>query len=223
MGHSIPRVHVYVDGFNLYYGALKGSPYRWLDVKAFAQRLLRRDDTIGHLRYFTARVKSRASDVGAAERQAAYLRALETLPSLSIHVGTFLTNDRMMPRADGKGYELVTRTEEKGSDVNLASYLLLDAFDQSYDTALVITNDSDLTEPIRMVQERFSVKVGVAMPLMNWNADGRARRPSVSLRKSASFTREIQRNSRYERILAECQLPDTITLKEGAITKPSAW
>ena len=214
---------MYVDGFNLYYGALRGSPHRWLDLTALACRLLRPDDTVTRIRYFTARVAARPGDVGAPERQAAYLRALTTLPDLSMHFGTFLESDRMMPLASGEGYARVTRTEEKGSDVNLASYLLLDAFDAEYDTALIITNDSDLTEPIRMAQERFRVTVGVAMPLMRRNADGSARKPSVRLRSVAAFTREITDTGRYRRILAECQLPDDITDAQGSITRPEAW
>ena len=214
---------MYVDGFNLYYGALRGSPHRWLDLTALARRLLRPDDTVTRIRYFTARVAARPGDVGAPERQAAYLRALRTLPDLSMHFETFLESDRMMPLADGEGYARVTRTEKKGSDVNLASYLLLDAFDAEYDTALIITNDSDLTEPIRMVQERFPVTVGVAMPLMRRNNGGSARRPSVRLRSAAAFTREIADTRRYRRILTECQLPDEITDAQGSITKPEAW
>ena len=73
------RVRVYVDGFNLYYGALKARPAsRWLDLVALA-RLLRPDDTIDVIRYFTARVK-RDRDAKAPGRQKLYLAALHNLP-----------------------------------------------------------------------------------------------------------------------------------------------
>ena len=69
------------------------------------------------------------------------------------------------------------KPREKGSDVNLASYLLLDAFDRDYEVALVISNDSDLTHPIELVRERFGVRVGVAPPVLNRQRDGRRRLP----------------------------------------------
>ncbi|MEE9278945.1 MAG: hypothetical protein V3V67_02105 [Myxococcota bacterium] len=61
---------IYIDGFNLYYGALRGTPYKWLDLEAYFTRL-RQDDEIQHIRYFTTRV-----DGDARQRQQAYLRAL---------------------------------------------------------------------------------------------------------------------------------------------------
>ena len=79
------RFNVYVDGFNLYYGALRGRPYRWLDIRQFAQKLLGRGDEVGTIRYFTARVSPLPQDPSAPDRQDAYFRALHTLPNVSIH------------------------------------------------------------------------------------------------------------------------------------------
>ena len=123
------RFNVYVDGFNLYYGALRGQPYRWLNLRRFAERLVRPGDEVHRIRYFSAPVRPLPRDPGAPERQAAYLRALGSLPRIELHYGQFLVSERMMPRADGAGAVRVIRSEEKGSDVNLATYLLLDAFD----------------------------------------------------------------------------------------------
>lgn len=88
---SVPTC-VYVDGFNLYYGALRGRPYRWLDLCEFSRRLLKPYNSIRQIRYFTARVNPTKRDPTVAERQQAYLRALETIPNLSIHYGQFLGN-----------------------------------------------------------------------------------------------------------------------------------
>ena len=154
---GVMKVNVYVDGFNLYYGALKGQPYRWLDLEKFARGLLHPSDSVHRVRYFTARVKPTAYDVDAPTRQASYLRALSTLPSVSIHYGQFLASVARMPKADGTGLVQVMKTEEKGSDVNLATHLLLDASVGDFETALVVTNDSDLCEPIRQVRLRFDL------------------------------------------------------------------
>jgi len=148
---------VYIDGFNLYYGALRGTPYKWLDLKALCQRILPKDE-ISQIRYFTARVSARPDDPQQAQRQQVYLRALATLPLVSIHYGHFLTHTVRMPLAHPRRGRprtaLVIKTEEKGSDVNLASHLLLDAFQRNCNTAVVVSNDSDLRVPIRIAEPR---------------------------------------------------------------------
>ncbi len=116
--------NVYVDGFNLYYGCLKGTPYKWLDLAALAGRLLPADE-IKRIRYFSAKVQGRDIDPGAPQREDAYLRALATVPGLTVHLGHFLTSRTRMrlahPSPGGPLTVEVMRTEEKGSDVNLAT------------------------------------------------------------------------------------------------------
>jgi hypothetical protein len=82
------RVGVYIDGFNLYYRRLKGGPYKWLDPRLLAGALTPRD-TLTRVRYFTARIKPDPLDPQQQQRQQAYLRALDTVSSLSVHFGTF--------------------------------------------------------------------------------------------------------------------------------------
>lgn len=178
---------------------------------------MRPDDAIHRIRYFTARV-SGSRDPGATQRQDLYLRALSTLPEVVIHYGLFLTTERRMPLANGEGYATVLRTEEKGSDVNLASYLLLDAFRGESDLALVISNDSALVEPLRLVRSHLHVQVGVVLPVMRPR-----RKPSVQLADAATFVREIRNGARYRRLLAECQFPDELTDAGGSFRKPADW
>ncbi len=217
------RFNVYVDGLNLYYGALRGQPYRWLDVRQFARSLLKPDDVLHRVRYFTARVRPLPRDREAPRRQAAFLRALQTLPDLSIHYGHFLVSTVTMERADGAGRVPVFRTEEKGTDVNLATHLLLDAFDKDCDAALVVSNDSDLVEPIRQVRARFGLAVGVVLPLLNSSGSGRRRSPSQELTRAATFDRRITNSRRRRRLLAECQFPETLTDARGSFNRPPEW
>jgi hypothetical protein len=97
------RANVYVDGFNLYFGIKRyetrnGRLHKWLDIDALS-RHERPNDTVNRIRYFTARVKPRPHNPGQASRQEVYLRALRTLPHLSIHLGQFLESyPRMMLR-----------------------------------------------------------------------------------------------------------------------------
>jgi hypothetical protein len=87
----VAKVNVYIDGFNLYYGALKGTPYKWLDLARLCQALLP-SDTIQEIKYFTARVSARPSKPTSAHDQGLYIRALRTLPNLTIKYGHFLTH-----------------------------------------------------------------------------------------------------------------------------------
>jgi hypothetical protein len=103
----------------------------------------------------------------------------------------------------------VLKTEEKGSDVNLATYLLLDAFDGDCEMALVVSNDSDLVEPIRIVRTKFSLPVGVVNPQRN---------TSHALRQAASFYRPLRQG-----VLGASQLPTQLSDAKGTITKPAAW
>ena len=113
------------------------------------------------------------------------------------------------PTPGGPKFAQVLRTDEKGSDVNLASYLLLDAFKHECEIALVISNDSDLAEPIRIVREEFGMKIGVALP-----AKGK---PSATLMQRATFVKRIRQGA-----LADCQFPETLTDAGGTFSKPPA-
>lgn len=196
------RVTLFLDGFNLYYGALKPNPrLRWLDLAALASAI--RPGDLVNVRYFTARVHGRR-DPGAALRQKLYLSALGTLSSVSIHFGQFRTHPTGMPlvspRPGGPTTAQVLKTEEKGSDVNLATFLLLDGFDGRYDEAVVISDDSDLVVPIREANQRFG-SIHVVSPRgqgQNSMASGAASWSSLSLGD-----------------LARSQLPSPLVLPSG--------
>ena len=83
------RTNVYIDGFNLYYRAIKGTQYRWLDLGKLSRLLLPRHE-IKRIRYFTARVTNRPSDPTQAQRQQMYLRSLAIIPNLTLHDGHFI-------------------------------------------------------------------------------------------------------------------------------------
>ncbi len=206
------RVRVYVDGFNLYYRALKGTTHKWLNPLELARLVINPTDTIDLLRYFTARVSPRAGDPGAPARQQAYLSALKTVPEVSIHYGRFLAKSKWRPLVSNPAnFVEVMDTEEKGSDVNLASYLLHDGHRDEYDAALVISQDSDLLGPLSMVKDDLNKPVGLL-----W-LDGR--QPNGHYRRAVSFVRHVSRSR-----LAGAQFPDPINASAGrVINKPAAW
>ncbi len=103
----------------------------------------------------------------------------------------------------------VLDTKEKGSDVNLATYLLLDGFKKDYQIAIVISNDSDLVEPIKLASNQLGLEVGVLHP---------HRRHVTELSQAAKFFRPIR-----ERALRASQFPPTLIDAVGTITKPTTW
>src|SRR5215211_4968324 len=190
------RTHVYVDGFNLFYGALKGTAHKWLDLEALCRRLLPKDEVL-QIRYFTARVTARPNDPQQPARQDAYLRALGTLPTVSVHLGEFyVSNVRMRlatPLPGGPATAEVIKTEEKGSDVAMATYLMLDACLGRCDAAVLITNDSDLREPLRLVRDELRLTTGIINPHP-------ASRRSRAM--SSTFYKQLRTST-----LGQCQFP----------------
>lgn len=208
------RTRVYVDGYNLFYACLKGTPYKWLDVHKLVATLLPRNK-IDKVRYFTAQVSARPRDPNQPQRQQTYLRALATVPQIEVHFGHFLTHEVSMPDAaawsTGRYRPVrVMKTEEKGSDVNLATHLLMDAFDDLFDVAVIISNDSDLKEPIGLVRSRFGKRIVLLGP--------RSTRISGALRPLADFVRQFGPNA-----LAAAQFDDRLTDAVGTIQKPPGW
>ena len=165
------RTNVYIDGFNLYYGSLRKTPFKWLDIAAMCSTLLP-ERQINRIRYFTAHVRALQHDPQAPIRQDIYLRALKTIPNLTIHKGHFAPRPSVFPQFPLAYLNptrpplvvQVLRTGEKGSDVNLATYLLVDCFENDFDEAVVISNDSDLALPIEKVVSQFEKIVGVINP-----------------------------------------------------------
>jgi hypothetical protein len=205
------KTNVYVDGFNLYYGAVKGTPYKWLDLHKLCTLLLPRND-IRRIRYFTAPVQNTPNDPDKAQRQQTFIRALETLPNLTVHYGSFLSSKVHMPLVKPtlrRRSAHVVKMEEKGSDVNLASLLLADAFRNDFEVGVVLSNDSDLVLPIKIVATELHLPVGILNP---------HKRFSVELRKVATFRKQIRKGA-----LAASQLPPTLTDARGTIHKPVAW
>jgi hypothetical protein len=212
------KTNVYVDGFNLYFGCFKNPRhpndrrYRWLDIAAFCQAALPHDQ-INRIRYFTARLTGTPLDPDLPVRQQAYLRALNTIPNLTIHHGHFLSTRKtgllVGPTGPGTSLATVEVWEEKGSDVNLATHLLVDAFDQDYELAVIISNDSDLVGPIRVIREKFGLRVGVLNPQSN---------VSHALRLATHFYREVPRV-----MLDRSQFRDPMTDARGIFRKPKGW
>jgi hypothetical protein len=206
------KTNIYIDGFNLYYRALKRTPHKWLNLDALCRFLLP-GHQINQIKYYTAHVTARPHDPDQPTRQQTYLRALRTLPNVSIILGTFLTNRVRAVRADRPlgtpEYVTIFKTEEKGSDVNLATHLLHDGYQKGYEQAVVITNDSDLVEPIRIVRHSLGLPVGILNP---------STRPNPLLVREATFIKPIRQG-----VLKGSQFSHVLIDKAGNFHKPLGW
>jgi uncharacterized LabA/DUF88 family protein len=204
---------VYVDGFNLYYGAVKGTPYKWLNVFTLCKLLLPKNEII-KIKYFTAPVTARPSDPDQPNRQQLFFRALQTIPGLEIIYGHFLSHEIMMPLAHpkpgGPKHVRVIKTEEKGSDVNIATHMVNDGYKGLYRVAILVSNDSDLVEPVKIVRNELKLPVGVLNPFVNT--------PSFDLRKHATFVKPIRTG-----VLSASQFPPLMNDATGVFSKPPSW
>ncbi len=200
------RVAVYIDGFNLYFGLRNkfGRRYLWLDLQAMAQRLLHTNQELTHVSYFTARVR----DDEGQRRQSAYLDALAAYnPLVRIHDGRF--QDKTLRCRDcGSSWNVL---EEKETDVNMAVGLLGDAVRDSYDTALVVSGDSDLCPAVREMKELFPTKrIIAAFP---------PSRVSKELRRLTDGYFTIGEDK-----VRQAQLPDEIITASGIVLqRPKHW
>lgn len=177
------------------------------------RQLLQPTNVIAKINYYTARV-SGAQDPDQPRRQQLYLKALRTIPHLEIHFGSFLSKTITRPLAfpvDGlPQYVKVNSQEEKGSDVNLAAHLVYDGCSDKYDVAIVVTKDTDLVEPIRIVTQELGKKVGIVCPDTSLP-------PQLS--RVSTFVRHVR-----DAHLSASQFPNPVIDASGqAIVKPSAW
>lgn len=203
------RTNVYVDGFNLYYGAVKNTEYKWLNIRKMCELTFPKNE-IAEIHYCTAIVKNAPWDPEQSTRQQMFIRALETT-GVSVHYGSFISKTVRMPRANWRPGQTrmveVIKTEEKGSDVALGALLVAHGYQGRYEAAIVVSNDSDLVLPIRIVRNDLRLAVGLLNPHEKF---------SVELSQAASFKRRIRHG-----VLQAAQFPEQLTDARGTITRPA--
>lgn len=203
------RVIGYVDGFNLYFG-LRSKGWRrfyWLNVHGMVAHLLRPGQRLEAVKYFTSRVSSSPVDPDQNRRQSVFLEALATLTNTSLYFGHYLSKAVQCRKCGAKWL----KQEEKMTDVNIAMELLVDAQQDRFDVALLVSADSDLTGPVVKVRTLFPKKrVVVAFP---------PDRVSERLKREANGWIHIGADS-----IRGNQLPDPVVKPDGVkLWKPVEW
>ncbi len=208
------RVSVYIDGFNLYFGALKARPHlKWLDLRAFAEQLYPAVE-IADVYYFTADVLRRDESDSSPKRQTAYLKVLAD-SGVEIVKGHFSVHNKYLRLVGEAGSEAQTvnvwQHEEKGSDVNLAAYLLRDVYIAEVTHALVISGDSDLANALQFARDA-GAHISLAIPNRHENG-------SAKLKASADYVQFVKTTQ-----LEVSQFSKAVRIASGReIVRPKDW
>lgn len=202
---SLERVTVYIDGFNLYFGLVETGfeRFKWLDLTKLVNNLLKPNQELVEIKYFTSHVSNNPEKV---KRQNTFIEALE-----SVGVRVFYGKYQSIPIECKRCGDIRMSYNEKMTDVNIATQMLIDAFDDRYDTAMLISGDSDLVPPIKAIHENFTNKrVFVLFPPKRYNN-------SISLVAKGSMVLGRKK-------IAESQFPDEVKKKDGfVLKKPIEW
>ena len=210
------KTTIYIDGFNLYY-SLKKTPFKWLNLQKLSDFYLSSEQhNITQIKYFTALVKEQLEDPSNTIRQGMYLRALHTIPNLKIIFGQFKkrqvkgvlcdSEDRKQLKKD---IVKIKKWEEKKSDVNIATHLVSDAYQNECECAVLISNDADLTLPLLHIKHKLKKLIIVISPYEKISAD---------LKKSSHFYRAVS-----PKVLEQCQFPEKMRDAKGEFFCPPKW
>lgn len=230
-GSKALRTRVYIDGFNLYYGCLKGSPYKWLDpLVLFEQHVIPPSMPPGmhavflplSIKLFTALIVERAAKaLDSVSSQARYHSALRKLYKDRIELveGYYSVTEMKAKIVDGAKWPrdceeiLVWKLEEKQSDVNLALQAYHDAITGEVDQVVIVTNDTDIVPALKLIRQHTSVVVGLVIPTKQGE-----REPNKDLADLAHWVRvQIAEDA-----LRNSQLPRVISGRKATL-KPVSW
>ena len=206
-----PRSIIYIDGFNFYYGAMRGTAYKWLNLEACFRRL-RPGDDIRCIYYFTALL-----DGPKGGRQQQYLKALSTLPLVQVILGKFKLK-QVTCRVGAcryRGSRIFEMPEEKRTDVNIALQLLDDANHDRADRFVIVSGDSDLVPALEMVKTQWPVKEFIVYVPSRHPVRGAAVELRSAADKHRTFPQALLKVSQFS--------PQIADGRGGKICKPSEW
>lgn len=214
---------VFIDGYNLYYGVVRRTPYKWLDiVRLFQEHILLPDTELLEVRYYTAPVLgSLCDDPKSPQRQRQYLQALRKLhpEKLTILEGKLVKSTPILrlaepiPEAPGLTTAKVITLTEKKTDVNIASDMLSAVFLGQCEQVVLCSNDSDMEGALKAIRQHCpTIRVGLVPPIAS---------PDYR-----HICKELKTLSHWVKIptleaMAEAQLPNKIP--GTSITKPGKW
>lgn len=220
------RTIAYVDGYNLYHGRLKHTPFKWLDLRGLLISILRVQNPSGEIvavKLFTANIKARFARLGQQSviAQNTYYRAL-TSRGVQIIYGRFALAQERVPRyEEGRPLNRDDRVEvwvlgEKQTDVQLALHVYRDAVASNCEQVVLCTNDSDLAPALEFIRADCpEIRIGVVLP----------RPPELQARKSRTLQdlAHWTRDHILDAELAAHQFPGRVQTGKKPADKPDHW
>lgn len=229
------RTRVYIDGYNLYYGCLKGTPYKWLDLLTLFEKHILPSSTIPGktnvllpqgIKFFSAKILEKAARAhDSVSSQARYHTALRKLYAGRIELiegyySLTATKARIVDPASPNKWPrdcqetLVWKLEEKQSDVNLALSAYHDAITGQVDQVVIVTNDTDIAPALSLIRGHTSVVIGLVVPVKQY-----IRVPNTELSDLAHWVRSHITDAE----LAASQLQRVIASGKKPTIKPESW
>ncbi|MCE7766375.1 NYN domain-containing protein [Pseudomonas putida] len=228
------RTACFVDGYNVFYGLVAGTKYKWLDLPALLKHIIRveqPDSELNAISFFTSGVKPSLASRGnlSKEAQDTYLRAL-IAQGVNVHYGRHQLEPRSAPRFISKGTPPsrldqvpIWKLEEKETDVHIAISMYRLAARQARLPAaervqqlVLVSADTDLTPALRAIREDFpDLRLGVILP----HREGMKRTLPGSLQNNAHWMRQVV----TEEELGSNQFPDRVPTRKRPAVKPAYW
>ena len=209
------RTNIYIDGFNLYFGLVAQGwrRYLWLDLHKFAESILRPDQLLQQVNYFTSEITGPPDKLA---RQRSYLAAVRTLKTVTTQRGRYESDkvsclDCGLSMACPKCRKVWYDNNEKMTDVKIATGMLVDAFHNRYDDAILVSGDADQKPAIEHIRKLYPSKnVYVCFP---------PARKSYDLQTVASGIIPV-----IEEHFRKSQFDAVVTTSPGrSVTKPPSW
>lgn len=236
---AVLRTRVYVDGYNLYYGCLKGTTFKWLDLLSLFDKCILPSVTAtinGHpltselgpvaIKFFTAPILEKAAKADdSIECQDKYHAALNKhqrgrIETIKGYYSLTEARAKVIDQGDSKKWPRdctetsIWKLEEKQSDVNLALHAVADALRGGVEHVVIVTNDTDIAPALKMIREYTGVAVGLVIPTTDHQ-----RIPNTELAELAHWVRtHITKDE-----LRASQLPRVISDKKRPVAKPESW
>ena len=197
------KISFFIDGFNLYHRLKQLPPeVKWLDLRALCSLFIKKDEIIQDIYYFSAFAFWMPSKV---KKHKIYIKALKSTGVKPIF-GKFKKKEKYCNLCKRK----YISHEEKQTDVNIAIQLQKEAFKNNFDTAFILSADSDLIPPIESIQQEFPLKkIGVLCPPFGL---------AKELKEVADFYIKIKTKN-----LKASLFPNKIIFGEEELIVPKKW
>lgn len=214
------RTIAYVDGSNLYYGLLRGTANKWLDLTAFVKKQLNAEHDVVCVKYFASRVIDKSKDHHKSARQDKYFDAIRNYGGVELIEGYYRERKEYLQAATDvclscekvprPGFVRGYRATEMLTDVNIATALLQDAYEDKADAFVIVSGDSDLSPAARIVRYATKKQVIVLNP---------QRSISNELRRYSTLYRNLEPESAND-----CLMPRSFSVGDGRVIHcPEAW